>query len=66
MWSGKPIALKVEGVSLQDLPSGIVTFVFTDIDGSTQLWERYPDQTRSLLTRHDQVIEDIVSQPWAT
>ena len=28
------------------LPSGIVTFIFTDIEGSTRLWERDPDAMR--------------------
>jgi predicted ATPase/class 3 adenylate cyclase len=38
-----------------------VTFLFTDIEGSTQLWERYPDQARASLVRHDQIIEDVVA-----
>jgi class 3 adenylate cyclase len=25
---------------MPDLPSGTVTFLFTDIEGSTRLWER--------------------------
>jgi class 3 adenylate cyclase len=25
---------------MHDLPSGMVTFLFTDIEGSTALWER--------------------------
>src|SRR5829696_429103 len=43
-----------------NLPTGTVTFLFTDIEGSTQLWERYPDHTRAALLRHDQIIEEIV------
>src|SRR5690349_9937743 len=45
-----------------NLPTGTVTFLFTDIEGSTQLWERYPDQARAALVRHDTLIEDIVSR----
>src|SRR4051812_30845681 len=45
-----------------NLPTGTVTFLFTDIEGSTQLWERYPDQARAALVRHDQIIEDIVAR----
>src|SRR5437870_1045305 len=44
------------------LPTGTVTFLFTDIEGSTQLWERYPDQALSALVRHDQIIEETVDQ----
>ncbi len=34
-------------------PSGTVTFLFTDIVGSTQLWEQQPDAMRAALARHD-------------
>ena len=35
------------------LPSGTVTFLFTDIEGSTRLWEQYTEAMRLALTRHD-------------
>src|SRR5262245_15105508 len=35
------------------LPTGTVTFLFTDIEGSTQLWEQHPDAMRLALARHD-------------
>ncbi|MDQ3927588.1 MAG: NB-ARC domain-containing protein, partial [Chloroflexota bacterium] len=44
------------------LPTGTVTFLLTDIEGSTGLWERYPDETRAALVRHDQLIEDIIGR----
>jgi len=44
------------------LPAGTVTFLFTDVEGSTQLWERYPDQARSALVRHDRIIEESVER----
>jgi predicted ATPase/class 3 adenylate cyclase len=50
------------GMSISNLPTGTVTFLFTDIEGSTQLWERYPDQTRVALLRHDQIIEEVVER----
>src|SRR3990172_7445797 len=28
---------------MTDLPSGTVTFLFTDIEGSTRLWEEHPE-----------------------
>ena len=44
------------------LPSGTVTFLFTDIEGSTRLWEEHPEAMRLALARHDallrQAIED--------
>ncbi len=35
------------------LPSGTVTFLFTDIEGSTRLWQQHPDAMRVIMTRHD-------------
>ena len=36
-----------------DFRSGIITFLFTDIVGSTRLWDRAPQQMRAALERHD-------------
>ena len=41
---------------MRDLPSGTVTFLFTDIAGSTQRWEHDAAVMRSLLTRHDALL----------
>ena len=38
------------------LPIGTVTFLFTDIEGSTRLWESQPDAMRIALGRHDEII----------
>ena len=45
-----------------DLPTGTVTFLFTDIEGSTQLWERDEATARKVLVRHDQIIEGLVEE----
>jgi predicted ATPase/class 3 adenylate cyclase/Tfp pilus assembly protein PilF len=39
-----------------NLPSGTVTFLFTDIEGSTKLWEEHPDAMRSIIARHDALL----------
>src|SRR5262245_12061029 len=41
-------------------PSGTVTFVFTDIEGSTQLWEHFPDQMKTSLARHDSLLREAI------
>jgi predicted ATPase/class 3 adenylate cyclase len=38
------------------LPSGTVTFLFTDIEGSTKLAQDYPDAMPALLTRHHAIL----------
>ena len=42
-------------------PSGIVTFLFTDIEGSTRRWEADPDAMRAALAVHDEVIRDAIT-----
>src|SRR5215211_7542244 len=37
-------------------PSGTVTFLFTDIEGSTKLWERSPEAMQRALARHDEIL----------
>ena len=34
-------------------PTGTVTFLFTDIEGSTRLWQEYPEQMKSGQARHE-------------
>lgn len=41
-------------------PVGTVTFLFTDIEGSTQLWERFPDQMADALARHDALLRHAI------
>ncbi|HWQ11215.1 MAG TPA: tetratricopeptide repeat protein [Roseiflexaceae bacterium] len=42
------------------LPSGTLTFLFTDIAGSTQLWERHPAWMRAALARHDALLRQAI------
>src|SRR6201988_4745725 len=37
-------------------PSGVVTFLFTDIEGSTRRWEADADAMRVALAAHDEVL----------
>src|SRR5437764_1579030 len=38
------------------IPSGTVTFLFTDIEGSTRLWEEHPEAMKAALARHDALL----------
>ena len=42
------------------LPSGTVTFLFTDLEGSTGKWEKHPDAMRDALARHDAILRETV------
>lgn len=52
--------------SSSPLPSGTLTFLFTDIEGSTRLWEQYPEGMRAAMARHDELIDAAVAQHQGT
>jgi len=39
-------------IFMVDLPNGTATFLFTDIEGSTKLWEQHPEAMKAALARH--------------
>ena len=41
-------------------PSGVVTFLFTDIEGSTRRWESYADGMRAALAVHDKALRTAI------
>ena len=43
-------------------PSGTVTFLFTDIEGSTRLWEQAPAAMRDALKRHDRIVQAAIAE----
>ncbi len=47
-------------VSAGDPPSGVVTFLFTDIEGSTRRWEADADAMRAALLAHDEVLRTAI------
>jgi predicted ATPase/class 3 adenylate cyclase len=42
------------------LPTGPLTFLFTDVEGSTKLWERNPEAMSKALSHHDELIRNAV------
>src|SRR6266571_914895 len=42
------------------LPEGTLTFMLTDLQGSTQAWERQPKAMRSAMARHDAILGSTV------
>jgi predicted ATPase/class 3 adenylate cyclase len=45
-----------------NLPSGTVTFLFTDIEGSTRLSQQHPDEMPDLLARHNQILREAIER----
>jgi class 3 adenylate cyclase len=43
-------------------PSGTVTLLFTDVQGSTALWDTERDAMAAALRRHDEVVRDAIEQ----
>ena len=44
-----------------DLPEGEVTFLFTDVQGSTRLLEQYPADYGAKLARHHELLANAVA-----
>jgi len=45
---------------MADQPTGTVTFLFTDLEGSTQLWEKSPQGMQVALARHDAILWEAI------
>ena len=45
---------------MNNLPSGTVTFLFTDIEGSTKLAQQYPEAMPALLARHNEILNQAI------
>jgi class 3 adenylate cyclase len=43
---------------MEHLPSGTITFLFTDLEGSSALWEQFPVLMKDALSRHDTVMRE--------
>ena len=42
------------------LPSGTVTFLFSDIEGSTKRWETHHDAMKAAVARHDDIVRTAI------
>jgi predicted ATPase/class 3 adenylate cyclase len=44
------------------LPTGTVTFLFSDIEGSTERWENHRDEMKAAVARHEKVVRQAISR----
>ena len=42
-------------------PSGTIAFLFTDVEGSTRLWDEHDDDMDRALEAHDQILHDAIA-----
>ncbi len=42
------------------IPQGTVTFLFTDIEGSTRMWEQHPRAMQATIARHDALLREAI------
>jgi class 3 adenylate cyclase len=42
------------------LPTGTVAFLFTDVEGSTALWEQRSGEMRAALERHGRLLRQAI------
>ncbi len=56
--SDEPGSVRLQFVSTP--PHGRVTFLFTDVEGSTRLWEEFPAAMRAALAAHDRILRSVI------
>lgn len=47
---------------MSQLPTGTLTLLFTDIEGSTRLWEQSPDAMANALRRHEELVRSAIEE----
>ena len=47
---------------MESPPTGTVTFLFTDIEGSTRRWQDDPEAMRALLVEHDAILRAVIDK----
>src|SRR5829696_5669449 len=50
------------GEQMSGPPTGTVTFLFTDIEGSTRLWESNAQEMQEALARHDELLRTAIEE----
>src|SRR5215213_11075648 len=49
-------------VAMATPPTGTVTFLFTDIEGSTRRWDEQPEAMPAALARHDALVREAIER----
>ena len=49
-------------LAVEQLPGGTITFLFTDVAGSTRLWQQHPQQMAVALREHDRILRQAIEE----
>ena len=61
MWGEPPVDAPSIGQATFHLPAGTVTFMLTDVEGSTRLWESDPEAMTEAIARHYELLDAAVA-----
>src|SRR5262249_37692076 len=64
-WS-EPLLAADRRSAMNGPPAGMVTFLLTDVEGSTRLWEASPDRMQAALARHDRIVRQTIEEHGGT
>ena len=56
-----PVRVREMSTRPPELPEGVVTFLLTDIEGSTPLWETHTAAMSAALARHEALVTEVVA-----
>ena len=59
LWSTLQLRLH-EGLIITPIPSGTVTFLFTDVEASTRKWEQHQAAMKGAMARHDAILRTAI------
>src|ERR1700736_2969656 len=48
-------------LGVSDLPTGTVTLLLADVEGSTRLWETQPEEMTAAIARLNSVVSDVIA-----
>lgn len=60
VWDTERVQQVADSSRGRAIPSGVVTFLFTDVEGSTRWWASDPDAMAASLRRHDEIVRTAI------
>src|SRR5713226_6400305 len=60
-FGGGRTLITLRKLPMSNLPTGTITFLFTDIEGSTRFWERDPEAMHRTLRHHDGLLRQAIA-----